>query len=47
MRHLYEKLVIHNRADTVARARALGLLAPSPSDLAGPLRQCLNLCGGR
>jgi LuxR family maltose regulon positive regulatory protein len=29
MRHLYEKLGTHTRADTVARARALGLLAPS------------------
>jgi LuxR family maltose regulon positive regulatory protein len=30
MRHLYEKLGTHTRADTVARARGLGLLAPSP-----------------
>jgi LuxR family maltose regulon positive regulatory protein len=30
MRHLYEKLGTHTRADTVARARALSLLAPSP-----------------
>jgi LuxR family maltose regulon positive regulatory protein len=30
MRHLHEKLGTHTRADTVARARALGLLAPSP-----------------
>jgi LuxR family maltose regulon positive regulatory protein len=30
MRHMYEKLGTHTRADTVARARALGLLAPSP-----------------
>jgi LuxR family maltose regulon positive regulatory protein len=30
MRHLYEKLGTHTRADTVARGRALGLLAPSP-----------------
>jgi LuxR family maltose regulon positive regulatory protein len=30
MRHLYEKLGTHTRADTVVRARALGLLAPSP-----------------
>jgi LuxR family maltose regulon positive regulatory protein len=30
MRHLYAKLDTHTRADTVARARALGLLAPSP-----------------
>jgi LuxR family maltose regulon positive regulatory protein len=31
LRHLYTKLGTHRRADTVARARALGLLAPSPS----------------
>jgi LuxR family maltose regulon positive regulatory protein len=30
MRHLYAKLGTHRRTDTVARARALGLLAPSP-----------------
>jgi LuxR family maltose regulon positive regulatory protein len=30
MRHLYAKFGTHRRADTVARARALGLLAPSP-----------------
>ena len=30
MRHLYEKLGTHTRTDTVARGRALGLLAPSP-----------------
>jgi LuxR family maltose regulon positive regulatory protein len=30
MRHLYAKLETHTRADTVTRARALGLLAPSP-----------------
>jgi LuxR family transcriptional regulator, maltose regulon positive regulatory protein len=30
MRHLYEKLGTHTRAEAVARARALGLLAPSP-----------------
>jgi LuxR family transcriptional regulator, maltose regulon positive regulatory protein len=29
MRHLYAKLGCHRRADAVARARALGLLAPS------------------
>ena len=29
MRHLYAKLGTHRRAETVARARALGLLAPS------------------
>jgi LuxR family transcriptional regulator, maltose regulon positive regulatory protein len=30
MRHLYAKLGTHRRAEAVARARALGLLAPSP-----------------
>jgi LuxR family maltose regulon positive regulatory protein len=30
MRHMYAKLGTHRRADTVARARELGLLAPSP-----------------
>jgi LuxR family maltose regulon positive regulatory protein len=30
MRHVYEKFGTHTRSDTVARARALGLLAPSP-----------------
>ena len=30
MRHLYAKLDTHRRADTVARARTLGLLAPPP-----------------
>jgi len=30
LRHLYAKLGTHRRADTIARARALGLLAPSP-----------------
>ena len=34
MRHLYAKLGTHRRAEAVARARALGLLAPSP--LPGP-----------
>jgi LuxR family transcriptional regulator, maltose regulon positive regulatory protein len=29
IRHLYAKLGTHRRADTVAHARALGLLAPS------------------
>jgi LuxR family transcriptional regulator, maltose regulon positive regulatory protein len=29
MRHLYAKLGTHRRAETIARARALGLLAPS------------------
>jgi LuxR family transcriptional regulator, maltose regulon positive regulatory protein len=30
MRHLYAKLGTHRRREAVARARALGLLAPSP-----------------
>ena len=30
IRHLYEKLGTHTRAEAVDRARALGLLAPSP-----------------
>jgi LuxR family transcriptional regulator, maltose regulon positive regulatory protein len=30
LRHLYAKLGTHGRAEAVARARALGLLAPSP-----------------
>jgi LuxR family maltose regulon positive regulatory protein len=34
LRHLYAKLGTHRRAETVARARAIGLLAPSP--LRGP-----------
>jgi LuxR family maltose regulon positive regulatory protein len=29
IRHLYAKLGTHHRAETVARARGLGLLAPS------------------
>jgi LuxR family maltose regulon positive regulatory protein len=36
MRHLYEKLGTHTRADTVVRARALGLLAPSPHQRSAP-----------
>jgi LuxR family maltose regulon positive regulatory protein len=36
MRHVYEKLSTHTRADTVARARALGLLAPSPHHRQAP-----------
>jgi LuxR family transcriptional regulator, maltose regulon positive regulatory protein len=36
MRHMYAKLGTHRRADTVARARGLGLLAPSP--LKGPVQ---------
>ncbi|MGH3188250.1 MAG: LuxR C-terminal-related transcriptional regulator [Streptosporangiaceae bacterium] len=34
MRHLYAKLGTHTRHETVDRARALGLLAPSPRRLA-------------
>jgi LuxR family maltose regulon positive regulatory protein len=30
MRHVYEKLGAHRRADAVDRARALGLLVPAP-----------------
>ena len=30
MRHLYDKLGVHRRHQAVERARALGLLAPSP-----------------
>jgi len=30
MRHLYTKLGTHRRTETVNRAQALGLLAPSP-----------------
>ena len=29
LRHIYAKLDVHGRADAVARARQLGLLAPS------------------
>ena len=35
MRHLYAKLGTHTRHETVQRARALGLLAPSPHRLTG------------
>ena len=35
MRHIYAKLGTHRRTDSVARARDLGLLAPSP--LKGPV----------
>jgi LuxR family transcriptional regulator, maltose regulon positive regulatory protein len=31
VRHLFAKLGAHGRTEAVARARALGLLAPSPS----------------
>ncbi len=37
MRHMYAKLGTHRRADTVARARGLGLLAPSPVKGPGPV----------
>ena len=30
MRHVYAKLGTHRRVEAVARARALGMLAPSP-----------------
>jgi LuxR family maltose regulon positive regulatory protein len=39
MRHLYAKLGTHRRADTVARARSLGLLAPTPLKGVGQVRQ--------
>ena len=29
-RHIFAKLGVHRRTDAVVRARALGLLAPSP-----------------
>jgi LuxR family maltose regulon positive regulatory protein len=32
MKHLYAKLDAHRRGEAVNRARALGLLAPSPSN---------------
>jgi LuxR family transcriptional regulator, maltose regulon positive regulatory protein len=35
MRHLYEKLSVHNRTQAVEQARALGLLAPASSRAAG------------
>jgi ATP/maltotriose-dependent transcriptional regulator MalT len=31
MRHLYDKLGAHRRHEAVEKARALGLLAPSPA----------------
>jgi LuxR family transcriptional regulator, maltose regulon positive regulatory protein len=37
MRHMYAKLGTHRRADTVARARGLGLLAPFPAQGPGPV----------
>jgi LuxR family transcriptional regulator, maltose regulon positive regulatory protein len=30
IRHLFAKLGVHRRSEAVARARALGLLAPAP-----------------
>jgi LuxR family maltose regulon positive regulatory protein len=30
MRHIFAKLGVHRRTEAVTRARALGLLAPSP-----------------
>jgi LuxR family maltose regulon positive regulatory protein len=39
VRHLFAKLGAHHRTEAVARARALGLLAPSPSSAGdGPVR---------
>ena len=37
-RHIYAKLGVHGRAETVARARELGLLAPSARALSRPIR---------
>jgi LuxR family maltose regulon positive regulatory protein len=31
MRHIFAKLGVHRRTEAVARARALGLLVPSPA----------------
>jgi LuxR family transcriptional regulator, maltose regulon positive regulatory protein len=39
MRHVFAKLSGHRRTEAVARARALGLLAPSP------LPTALGKCG--
>ena len=33
IRHLYEKLDVHKRHEALERARALGLIAPSPDSL--------------
>jgi LuxR family transcriptional regulator, maltose regulon positive regulatory protein len=35
MRHVFAKLDAHRRTDAVTRARALGLLAPSPARRSG------------
>jgi LuxR family maltose regulon positive regulatory protein len=35
LRHLYAKLGVHRRRQAVERARALGLLAPTPRDSLG------------
>ena len=43
--HLYAKLGTHPRAEAVARARDLGLLAPSPMRRAGQPRATV-LCPG-
>jgi LuxR family transcriptional regulator, maltose regulon positive regulatory protein len=40
--HLYGKLGTHTRAEAVARARALGLLAPSPLPASGPRSRVLG-----
>ena len=45
MRHLYAKLGTHRRAEAVARARALGLLAPCPRR--GPAARAAEVPGGQ
>jgi LuxR family transcriptional regulator, maltose regulon positive regulatory protein len=37
MRHIFAKLGVHRRTEAVTRARALGLLAPSPHAPSGGL----------
>jgi LuxR family maltose regulon positive regulatory protein len=38
-RHIFGKLSVHRRTDAVTRARALGLLAPSPRAYEDDLRR--------
>jgi len=45
IRHLFAKFGAHGRTEAVARARALGVLAPSPSRRApGPLSSAIFAC---